>query len=72
MRHTMSSSFVRDGQVTEHASAASEAPRMRVDARRNRDQILLAARNVFANHGPDAPLDEIARRAGVTAACSGA
>ncbi|OMI40483.1 TetR/AcrR family transcriptional regulator [Streptomyces sparsogenes] len=40
-------------------------PRMRADARRNREQILRAARAVFADQGPDAPLDEIARRAGV-------
>lgn len=38
---------------------------MRADARRNRDQILLAARDVFAEQGPNAPLDEIAARAGV-------
>ncbi|WP_432040567.1 TetR/AcrR family transcriptional regulator [Streptomyces cucumeris] len=41
------------------------APRMRADARRNREQILRAAREVFVDEGPDAPLDEIARRAGV-------
>ncbi|MGY0058152.1 TetR/AcrR family transcriptional regulator [Streptomyces sp. LZ34] len=40
-------------------------PRMRADARRNREQILRAARAVFVDQGPDAPLDEIARRAGV-------
>jgi len=61
----MSSSFVRDGQVTEHTPAASEAPHMRADARRNRDQILRAARDVFTEHGPGAPLEEIARQAGV-------
>lgn len=38
---------------------------MRADARRNREQILRAARAVFVAEGPDAPLDEIARRAGV-------
>lgn len=38
---------------------------MRADARRNRDQILVAARDVFADHGPNAPLEDIARRAGV-------
>ncbi|WAP58497.1 TetR/AcrR family transcriptional regulator [Streptomyces sp. S465] len=46
------------------ATADSSAP-MRADARRNREQILRAAREVFADQGPDAPLDEIARRAGV-------
>jgi len=61
----MSSSLVRDTQVTKHASAAGEAPHMRADARRNRDQILLAARDVFAEHGSGVPLEEIARQAGV-------
>jgi AcrR family transcriptional regulator len=39
--------------------------RMRADAQRNRSQILRAAREIFVASGPDAPLDEIARRAGV-------
>jgi AcrR family transcriptional regulator len=38
---------------------------LRADARRNREQLLRAARDVFVEHGPDAPLDDIARRAGV-------
>ncbi len=38
---------------------------MRADARRNRERLLVAARSAFAEHGADAPLDEIARRAGV-------
>lgn len=38
---------------------------MRADARRNRERILIAARDVFVEAGPDAPLDEIAVRAGV-------
>lgn len=38
---------------------------MRAVARRNREQILLAAREIFVDQGPDAPLDAIARRAGV-------
>ncbi|GLY05141.1 MULTISPECIES: TetR/AcrR family transcriptional regulator [Actinoplanes] len=41
------------------------APRLRADARRNRVALLAAAREVFAEHGLDASLDEIARRAGV-------
>lgn len=38
---------------------------LRADARRNRDAVLAAAREVFAATGLDAPLNEIARRAGV-------
>ncbi|MFC4014060.1 TetR/AcrR family transcriptional regulator [Nonomuraea purpurea] len=39
--------------------------RLRADAARNSERILRAARQVWAAHGPDAPLDEIARHAGV-------
>src|SRR5947209_8123273 len=38
---------------------------LRADALRNRTQLLAAARDVFVELGPDAPLDEVARRAGV-------
>src|SRR6266513_4061814 len=38
---------------------------LRADARRNREQLLAAARDVFVEQGPGAPLDEIARRANV-------
>ncbi|MEV8533215.1 helix-turn-helix domain-containing protein [Streptomyces sp. NPDC051211] len=38
---------------------------VRRDARRNRELLLAAARKAFAAQGLDAPLDEIARRAGV-------
>lgn len=38
---------------------------LRADARRNRDQIVVAAREIFAEAGPDVPMEEIARRAGV-------
>ncbi|MFD1938475.1 TetR/AcrR family transcriptional regulator [Nonomuraea mangrovi] len=41
---------------------------MRADARRNLEQILLAARDMIAERGPDVPLDDIARRAGVGSA----
>lgn len=37
---------------------------LRADARRNRDQILGAARDVFVEHGATAPLELIAKRAG--------
>jgi AcrR family transcriptional regulator len=38
---------------------------MRADARRNRERILEAARATFSEHGSEAQMDEIARRAGV-------
>ncbi|MDL4771180.1 MULTISPECIES: TetR/AcrR family transcriptional regulator [Thermomonosporaceae] len=38
----------------------------RRDARRNRERLTAAAREVFAARGLDAPLEEIARRAGVS------
>jgi AcrR family transcriptional regulator len=38
---------------------------MRADARRNRERILDAARQVFSEYGSEAQMDEIARRAGV-------
>src|SRR5215204_190896 len=38
---------------------------LRADAKRNRELILAAARDVFAERGLDAPLEAIARRAGV-------
>lgn len=49
------------------ASATSAAPprRLRADARRNRERLLAAARDAFVEHGADAPLDDVARRAGV-------
>jgi AcrR family transcriptional regulator len=40
-------------------------PRLRSDARDNRERLLDAARAVFATEGLDAPMREIARRAGV-------
>src|SRR5215470_17754618 len=41
-----------------------DAPR-RADARRNRERLLAAATAAFAEQGADAPLEDIARRAGV-------
>ncbi|MFE5187598.1 TetR/AcrR family transcriptional regulator [Streptomyces sp. NPDC056628] len=45
--------------------AVRKAPRPRADALRNRERIVTAAREMFVEHGPDVPLDDIARRAGV-------
>ena len=45
---------------------ATPRPRaLRADARRNHQQLLHAARDVLLERGPGAPLDEVARRAGV-------
>jgi AcrR family transcriptional regulator len=38
---------------------------LRTDARRNRDALVAAAAAVFEESGPDAPLDVVARRAGL-------
>jgi AcrR family transcriptional regulator len=48
---------------TRKASAGARKPR--ADAQRNRDNLLEAAKAAFAEAGPEASLDEIARRAGV-------
>jgi AcrR family transcriptional regulator len=41
------------------------APALRADARRNRERILAAAREQFAEHGLDVHMEQIARAAGV-------
>ncbi|GBQ04279.1 TetR family transcriptional regulator [Streptomyces spongiicola] len=41
------------------------AARPRADALRNRERIVTAAREMFVESGPEAPFDEVARRAGV-------
>ncbi|MFG3495207.1 TetR/AcrR family transcriptional regulator [Streptomyces sp. NPDC047928] len=47
-------------------TAPGGAPRpMRADARRNYERLLSVARAAFAEHGTDASLEDIARRAGV-------
>src|SRR5690349_23270979 len=38
---------------------------LRADARRNREKVLAAARVVFAEHGAEAQMDDVARRAKV-------
>lgn len=40
-------------------------PPLRADARRNRERIVAAASELFAEHGTDVCVDDIARRAGV-------
>ncbi|GLP71499.1 MULTISPECIES: TetR/AcrR family transcriptional regulator [unclassified Streptomyces] len=51
--------------MTATTTAQRKAPRPRADALRNRERIVTAAREMFTEFGPDVPLDEIARRAGV-------
>ncbi|WP_184829163.1 TetR family transcriptional regulator [Jiangella mangrovi] len=47
------------------ATAERKAQSARVDATRNRERIIAAAREAFVEHGPTVPLDAIAHRAGV-------
>jgi AcrR family transcriptional regulator len=47
------------------APRTSTERRLRADARRNRERIVAAARDVFTQHGADAQIDDIARAAGV-------
>jgi AcrR family transcriptional regulator len=51
--------------AAESGNRAPSPPRLRRDAQRNRDAIVAAARQLFCDQGLEAPLDEIARRAGV-------
>jgi len=53
--------------VTGDAAGCWDEPgaKMRADARRSRAKLLEAATAAFAEHGADAPLDDIARKAGV-------
>ncbi|MFI9272853.1 TetR/AcrR family transcriptional regulator [Kitasatospora sp. NPDC052896] len=51
--------------VPAESTVAKPAHRLRADATRNRERIITAAREVFAEAGSDAPLDDIAKRAGV-------
>ncbi len=47
------------------AEAEPRSRPRRADAQRNRELLLAAAKDVFTERGIDAPLDDIARRAGV-------
>jgi AcrR family transcriptional regulator len=50
--------------TTTSTPTPADAP-LRADARRNRERLLAAATAAFAEHGADAPLEDIARQAGV-------
>jgi AcrR family transcriptional regulator len=51
--------------TTTRDGRAADQRCLRADAERNRERIVAAAREVFAERGLAAPLDEVARRAGV-------
>lgn len=51
--------------AAERNSHEADRPLLRVDAERNRERILAAARELFAERGLDVPIEEVARRAGV-------
>ncbi|MEU6085048.1 helix-turn-helix domain-containing protein [Streptomyces sp. NPDC047108] len=53
------------GRETPDQEPPDHAATLRRDARRNRELLIASAREVFAEQGLAAPLDEIARRAGV-------
>ncbi len=59
-----SKNIVTDLLTETETTAAPERP-LRADARRNRERILQSAREVFAESGIDAQIDDIAKRAGV-------
>ncbi|MEV6427205.1 TetR/AcrR family transcriptional regulator [Nocardia sp. NPDC051463] len=48
-----------------HATALSPPRRLRADAARNQQRIVAAARELFADHGLEITLDDVAERAGV-------
>jgi AcrR family transcriptional regulator len=47
------------------AAKLAEVPPMRADARRSHERLLAAATQAFAEKGAEAPLEDIAKRAGV-------
>jgi len=57
---------VAEALSTPETQIPSETHRqLRADARRNHERILASARAVFAESGPDAQIDDVARHAGV-------
>ncbi|KPI03933.1 transcriptional regulator, TetR family [Actinobacteria bacterium OV450] len=54
-----------EAAVDPSAAEPARLPRARADAVRNRERILVAARELFVEQGSAAPFDEVARRAGV-------
>lgn len=64
-RHATKTRLVTETPVAPETRRAPRTPRTRADALRNRERIVAAAREIFVEYGPEAPLDEIARRAGI-------
>jgi AcrR family transcriptional regulator len=56
---------LRENEEVAAGPTGRTGPALRVDAERNRERILQAAREVFAERGIDVGLEEVARRAGV-------
>src|ERR1700677_846491 len=52
-------------QVPQRPAEQRPAEQQRADARQNRVRLIAAATQAFAEKGADAPLEDIARRAGV-------
>lgn len=52
-------------QATDRTDAQSAEPKLRADARRNRDKLVEVAAEAFAEKGVETSLEDIARRAGV-------
>jgi len=50
---------------TDGSARSRPAARLRADASRNRERIVDAAREAIVEFGPEVPLDEVAKRAGV-------
>ncbi len=60
----MTNIVIKDERADGEGTAACERP-LRADARRNRQRILQSAREVFAEAGAEAQIDDVARRAEV-------
>ncbi|WP_437113455.1 TetR/AcrR family transcriptional regulator [Streptomyces venezuelae] len=65
MTSTPTRADTRGAAVDTATAQQRRVPRPRADALRNRERIVAAAREMFVEYGPDVPLDEVARRAGV-------
>ena len=61
----MADPVVLADEVADQTPDRADAKPMRADARRNRDAILTAATDMFSAHGANAPLEDVARQAGV-------